>query len=180
MRKQWDPIGVADETLVRQWRPGPGAWLTGRRVLWGLGLWAVLTLLGVFHVHLRFLARDIQLERQLLVRKQEELVKRQFQLESQLAVVHTELAQEMERVQAALGLVEIDPRARTEAEIPRELVARYLPAAPVRATARQSSFLSAAQAGQVEMSEIVQALVTVFEANRAEGHPQENPQSPKR
>ncbi len=157
-------------SIERNTRPQP--WLTWRRIAAMLALWALVSALGLFHVHLRFLARDIQVERQLVQKQYEQLVKRQLQLETQMALVQRELEDRRERLQAELGLLPMDSQMCFEADLPRELVAKYLPAAPERPAAGGSAVFGTAQAGELPVQEIVQAIVTVIEANRPQARPQ--------
>ncbi|MGC8742000.1 MAG: hypothetical protein ACP5UB_11165 [Candidatus Sumerlaeaceae bacterium] len=156
---------IIGQTWRRRERPRP---LPFRRLVVALVLWLVLIALGTLHVSIRFLVQDVQLERQLLLKRQEELLKRQMELESKLAMLKRQVDEEREEICAELGLVEVDSSRRVEARLPRELVAKYLPARPVRGGESRSAFVSTAQAGQLEMPQLFHALVTVIEANRAQ------------
>lgn len=150
-------------------RPGT---ISFRRFLALVVLWLFLIALGVFHVYVRFLTREIQLERRLILKRQTELLQRQMELENSLALTQRELEQQAEVLRQSLGLVELDPRQRVEMEVPRELVAKYLPEAPKRAEDSRSAFVNSAQAAPLEMPPLVQALVTVIEANREQNRRQ--------
>lgn len=165
---------IVDRFLAQELGEAPAVSLSRRRVVAWLFVWLLLTGSGVFHVYLRFLARDLQLERGLLVKKQEELHRRQLLLESELAIARREVAERMANVQAVLGLVEIDPARRVETELPPQLVAKYLPAAPTRGYSSASPLVSSAQAGQLEVPTLVQAFMSVIEANRAAARSAQN------
>ncbi|MCX7624800.1 MAG: hypothetical protein N2Z21_01085 [Candidatus Sumerlaeaceae bacterium] len=143
-----------------------------RRFMALLGLWLFLVALGAFHIYVRFLTREIQLERRLLVKRQVELVKRQMELENDLALAQREFEEQAEFLRQSLGFVELDPRQRIQLELPRELVAKYLPEAPKRSEDSRSAFVNSAQAAPLEMPPLVQALVTVIEANREQARKQ--------
>jgi len=166
MMEQWDPQIPSGPVWHERREPKP---LSFRRVLAFLMLWLALTGLGAFHVYLRFLTRQVQLERRLLVKRQTELLKRQMELESELALARRALAEQQEQVKALLGLVEASPHQRKEVEVPRQLVAKYLPQVPKTTIESGSALINSAQAAQVEVPPLVQAIVSVIEANRAQG-----------
>lgn len=143
-----------------------------RRFLALVVLWLFLIALGAFHVYVRFLTREIQLERRLVLKRQTELLQRQMELENSLALTQRELEQQAELVRQSLGLVELDARQQIKMEVPRELVAKYLPEAPKRTEDSRSAFVNSAQAAPLDMPPLVQALVTVIEANREQNRKQ--------
>ena len=149
--------------------------LTPQFLLFSVVFWILLTGLGCFHVYLRFLTRDLQLEQQILIKKQEQLHRQQLQLESQLAVARQQALQRMDEICANLGLVEIPQSERVEAQVPRAVIAKYLPATPVQENS-SINVTQSAFAGQVEMPEIVRSVLSAFESNRAyaKTHTKEN------
>jgi hypothetical protein len=104
-----------------------------------------------------------------LVKRQTELLKRQMELESELALARRALAEQQEQVKALLGLEEASPHQRKEVEVPRQLVAKYLPQVPKTTIESGSALINSAQAAQVDVPPLVQAIVSVIEANRAQG-----------
>lgn len=155
-------------TLQKRNKPRP---LGFRRVVAAVVLWLMLIALGSLHVYLRFLVQDFHLERQLLLKRQEELLKRSMKLESELAALKRQVTEERERICEQLELVEVDQSRRVEAVLPPQLVAKYLPDRPVGNGESRSAFVSTAQAGQLEVPQLFQAIVTVLEANRAQAGP---------
>lgn len=159
-RRRW---GIRREQ--REYSP-----LTPQFLLFSFLFWILLTGLGCFHVYLRFLTRDLHLEQQILIKKQEQLHRKQLQLESRLAVARQQALQRIDEICTNLGLVEIPQSERVEAQVPREVIAKYLPATPVQEN-RSINVTQSAFAGQVEMPEIVRSVLSAFESNRAYAKP---------
>ncbi|AXA36900.1 hypothetical protein BRCON_2123 [Candidatus Sumerlaea chitinivorans] len=144
--------------------------LTTRHILSGLALAAVLAILGILSVYVRFLLSDLQLERQRLQARERELRVRLLRLEQQVVDV-TAPEDMLKRAAHEFQMREPSAANVAHAVVPRSLEEKYLHSSKDVATGNRGTVQFALPTEDTQPPTLVRTVVGIIEASRAYARP---------